>query len=473
MDPQVTSRPARDPELSRLLDGIYRTYHYDFRSYAEASLLRRMSSALVHFKLPSLARLTDRVLADPTVFTELLRFLTVQVSDMFRDPIYFKALRELVVPYLRTYASLKIWVAGCATGEEAYSLAIVLAEEGLLDRSLIYATDINPDSLRVAEAGVYTTERLAKFSENHRLGGGKVSLAEYYSAAYGNAVFDRALKKRIVFSDHSLATDSAFAEVQLASCRNVLIYFERDLQERAIGVLRESICRKGFLGLGLKETLRFTRHAYVPGGRPGSEDLPEAMIAPRIIVIGGSAGALDGLMTILAALPATFEIPIVVVVHLSPNQPSLVPGVLERATALHVVEIEDKQPLVAATVHVAPANYHVLVERDATLALSVDEPVHFSRPSLDVLFESAARAFGDAVVGIVLSGANEDGALGLWHVADAGGLAMIQDATARHSIMPNAAIAHLGTRARVLSPAKLAACLAGFHVEARVQEHAG
>jgi chemotaxis protein methyltransferase CheR len=262
MDPQVTSsRPARDPDLARLLDGIYRTYHYDFRSYAEASLLRRMSSALVHFKLPSVARLTDRVLADPAMFTELLRFLTVQVSDMFRDPIYFKALRELVVPYLRTYASLKIWVAGCATGEEAYSLAIVLAEEGLLDRSMIYATDINPDSLRVAEAGVYTTERLAKFSENHRLGGGKASLAEYYSAAYGNAVFDRALKKRIVFSDHSLATDSAFAEVQLASCRNVLIYFERDLQERAIGVMRESICRKGFLGLGIKETLRFTRHA--------------------------------------------------------------------------------------------------------------------------------------------------------------------------------------------------------------------
>jgi|HubBroStandDraft_6_1064221.scaffolds.fasta_scaffold66088_3 two-component system chemotaxis response regulator CheB len=198
------------------------------------------------------------------------------------------------------------------------------------------------------------------------------------------------------------------------------------------------------------------------------------MNAPRIIVIGGSAGALDGLLAILPALPAAFEIPIVVVVHLAPNQQSLVPGVLERATALRVVEIEDKQPLAAATVHVAPANYHVLVERDGTLALSVDEPVHFSRPSLDVLFESAARAFGDAVVGVVLSGANEDGAHGLWRVADAGGLALIQDAaTARHSIMPNAALGQLGTRARVLPPAKLAACLAGFHVEARLQEHAG
>ena len=268
---------AGDPELRRLLEGIYRVYHYDFRSYAEASLLRRMSSALTHFRLPSIAALADRALADASAFTELLRFLTVQVSDMFRDPIYFKALRELVVPYLRTYASLKVWVAGCATGEEAYSLAIMLAEEGLLERSLIYATDINPDALRIAQAGVYSTDRLPKFSENHRLGGGKTSLSDYYSAAYGNAVFDRALKKSIVFSDHSLATDSAFAEVQLASCRNVLIYFERQLQERAIGVLHESICRKGFLGLGLKETLRFTRFAPT-----FSELIPEARIFQKL-----------------------------------------------------------------------------------------------------------------------------------------------------------------------------------------------
>jgi chemotaxis protein methyltransferase CheR len=277
MDPQVTERAPRDRELSALLDAIYRAYHYDFRSYAEASLLRRMQAALVHFKLPSITRLTERVLADASAFTELLRFLTVQVSDMFRDPIYFKVLRETVVPYLRTYASLKIWVAGCATGEEAYSLAILLAEEGLLDRALIYATDINPDSLRVAQAGVYATDRLPKFSENHRLGGGKSSLADYYSAAYGNAVFASSLKKAIVFSDHSLATDSAFAEVQLVSCRNVLIYFERELQERAIGVLRDAICRKGFLGLGLKETLRFTRHAPT-----FTELAPEARIYQKL-----------------------------------------------------------------------------------------------------------------------------------------------------------------------------------------------
>jgi chemotaxis protein methyltransferase CheR len=169
--------------------------------------------------------------------------------------------REKVVPYLLTYPSLKMWVAGCSTGEEAYSLAILLAEEGLLDRTLIYATDINPESLRKARDGIYDLDRFARFSENYLLAGGRHSLSDYYSARYSSAVLDRSLKKAILFSDHSLATDSVFAEVEFASCRNVLIYFKRDLQERALGILRDSLRRKGFLGLGLKETLRFSAHA--------------------------------------------------------------------------------------------------------------------------------------------------------------------------------------------------------------------
>ena len=257
----MIDRSVRDVELGLLLDAIYLTYHYDFRSYSEASLKRRIMTALVHFKCETISRLQERVLREPQLFAELLRFLTVQVSDMFRDPMYYRALRETVVPYLKTYASLKIWVAGCSTGEEAYSLAIVLNEEGLLDRTLIYATDINPESLRAAEEGVYETERFTKFTESYRLAGGRASFGDYYSAAYGGAVLDRRLKKAIVFSDHSLATDSVFAEVQLVSCRNVLIYFDKGLQERALGLLSDSLCRKGFLGLGLKETLRFSQHA--------------------------------------------------------------------------------------------------------------------------------------------------------------------------------------------------------------------
>ena len=254
-------RSDEELELSLLLDAIFHKYHYDFRSYSEASLKRRVTASLAHFGCETISRLQDRVLREPAVFTELLRFLTVQVSELFRDPTYFRSIREKVIPYLRTYPSLKIWIAGCATGEEAYSLAILLLEEGLLDRSQVYATDIHPESLRIAQEAVFDVSRFPQFSENYLLAGGTSSLSDYYTAGYSSAVFDRRLRKAILFSDHSLATDSAFAEVELVSCRNVLIYFEKQLQERAIGVLRDSLRRKGFLGLGSKETLRFSVHA--------------------------------------------------------------------------------------------------------------------------------------------------------------------------------------------------------------------
>jgi chemotaxis protein methyltransferase CheR len=258
MDRQLTEPAAGAGELDALLDAIHRVYHHDFRNYAGSSIRRRIQAALVQLGCASIAQLRDRVVREPAVFSGLLGFLTVQVTDMFRDPVYFRAIRTHVVPYLRTYAVLRIWVAGCATGEEAYSLAIVLAEEGLLDRALIYATDINPESLRAAQAGVYELDRLARFSAAYYLAGGRGSLSDHYAAAYGGALLDRRLRKAIVFSDHSLATDRAFAEVQLVSCRNVLIYFERSLQDRALDVARESLCHRGFLGLGMRETLQFS-----------------------------------------------------------------------------------------------------------------------------------------------------------------------------------------------------------------------
>ena len=248
-------------ELQLLLDAIYLKYHYDFRGYAQASLKRRVRTALERFGCPTLSQLQDRVLRDAAVFQSLLDLLTIPVSEMFRDPRYFRTLRESVVPVLRTYPSLKVWIAGCSTGEEAYSIAILLREEGLLERTIIYATDINPHSLAKAEAGVYNVDRIAGFTENHRRSGSATSLSDYYTAAYQRAVFDRTLKTHIVFSDHSLATDSVFAEVQLVSCRNVLIYFNRPLQDRALALFRESLCHRGFLGLGAKETVRLSSHA--------------------------------------------------------------------------------------------------------------------------------------------------------------------------------------------------------------------
>lgn len=259
--PHKTKARIEDIEQRLLLDAIYHQYHYDFRAYAQASLKRRLQSALTQFACKTLSQLQDRVLHEPAVFTGLLQYLTVQVSDMFRDPSYFLALRNEVVPILRTYPSIKVWVAGCSTGEEVYSLAILLHEEGLLDRTLIYATDINPHALRAAEQGVFDLDRVAAFTENHARAGGRSSLSDYYTARYGRVVFDKALREHMVFSDHSLATDSVFAEVHLISCRNVLIYFERDLQNRALGLFHDALVHRGFLGLGSKESLRFSAQA--------------------------------------------------------------------------------------------------------------------------------------------------------------------------------------------------------------------
>ena len=274
MDAEVNAATAAgrefDVEFRLLIDAIYHIYHYDFRGYAPASLRRRLRAALTRFNCRTLSQLQDKVVHDSATFPALLDFLTVQVSEMFRDPAYFLALREHVVPLLRTYPFLKVWVAGCSAGEEAYSLAILLQEEGMLSKTIIYATDINPGTLQKAAAGVYDVERIAGFTANHRKSGGRTSLSDYYTAAYGRAVFNKSLKDHIVFSDHSLATDSVFAEVQLVSCRNVLIYFNRVLQDRAIGLFREALCRQGFLGIGAKESLRFSSHAdafldFVPG----------------------------------------------------------------------------------------------------------------------------------------------------------------------------------------------------------------
>jgi chemotaxis protein methyltransferase CheR len=249
-----------DLELPLFVEAVFHKYHYDFRDYAPASLKRRLRTALPRFGCASLSQLQHRLLYEPAIFGQLLDYLTVQVSEMFRDPEYFRALRSHVVPVLRTYPSLKIWVAGCSTGEEVYSLAILLEEEGLLKRTLIYGTDINALALRKAETGVYDINRIALFSQNFQQSGAQGSLSSYYTAAYGHAVFDASLKKHMMFSDHSLATDSVFAEMQFVSCRNVLIYFNRALQDRAVGLFRDALCLRGFLGIGTKESLRFSPH---------------------------------------------------------------------------------------------------------------------------------------------------------------------------------------------------------------------
>ncbi|HEY6726874.1 MAG TPA: CheR family methyltransferase [Polyangiaceae bacterium] len=248
-------------EIDLFLEAFFRRYRHDFRRYARPTMRRRLQLALQHFECQSLSLLQHLVLRDAATAAEMLGYLTVQVSNLFRDPGYYLALRQQVLPLLATYPSLKVWVAGCGAGEELYSLAILLHEEDLLRRTLLYATDVNAEALRRAELGVYAIDRARTFSENYRSAGGKASLSDYYTSAYDGIVFDRQLRENVVFSDHSLATDSVFAEVQLVSCRNVLIYFDAELKNRAIGLFHDSLVRKGFLALGSRENLRGTSRA--------------------------------------------------------------------------------------------------------------------------------------------------------------------------------------------------------------------
>jgi chemotaxis protein methyltransferase CheR len=261
----MQSTPKDDLEVRLLLEAIFNRYHYDFRDYAMASLRRRLSQACDVLGTNTVSGLQEKVLHEPESFSLLLQYLTVQVSDLFRDPEFFLALRRQVVPLLATYPSIKVWCAGCSTGEEAYGLAILLQEEGLLERSIIYATDINAQSLRMAASGVFSLARMRGFTENHRRSGGRGSLSDYYhsnpDANGDSAILDPALRRKITFSDHSLATDNVFSEVHLITCRNVLIYFDHGLQNRALRLFSDSLVRGGFLGLGSKESLRFTEAA--------------------------------------------------------------------------------------------------------------------------------------------------------------------------------------------------------------------
>lgn len=251
-----------DIELRMLVEAVYLKYNYDFRDYTGASQKRRVLVALREMDCATVSELQAKVLHQPEAFSQLLQYLTIPVSEMFRDPEYFAAIRSQVVPHLRTYPSLKIWVAGCSTGEEVYSLAILLHEEGLLERTMLYATDINPVSLDAARRGVFPLDRMRLFTENYQKSGGKRAFSDYYTAAYGGALFERTLIENVTFADHSLATDSVFSETHFVSCRNVMIYFNRRLQNRVLGLFHESLCHRGFLGLGSKESIDFSSYAH-------------------------------------------------------------------------------------------------------------------------------------------------------------------------------------------------------------------
>ena len=247
-------------EIELLLEGVFRHYGFDFRSYAYASIRRRLWKRVEAEGLRSVSELQALVLHDSAAMDRLLLDLSISVTAMFRDPDFYAVFRREVVPLLRTYPFIRIWHAGCSTGEEVYSAAIVLEEEGLLDRSRIYATDINDRVLKQAKAGIFPLNRMQEYTENYIKAGGKRSFSEYYTAMYDGALFSPSLTRNTVFSQHNLVTDRTFSEFHMVFCRNVLIYFDRALQDRVHSLFYDSLVMFGILALGSKESLRFSQY---------------------------------------------------------------------------------------------------------------------------------------------------------------------------------------------------------------------
>jgi len=245
-------------EIQLLIEAIKLKYGYDFSGYSKASLTRRILKGLSESSCKKVSELIPLIIHDKNFFYTFALNLSVNVTSMFRDPPFYKQIRETIIPYLKTFPFIKVWSAGVASGEELYSMAILLKEEGLYDKALLYATDFNDAVLQNAEKAIYPADEIKKSTKNYQASGGKESFGDYYHADYKSVIFDRALKKNVVFANHNLVTDGVFGEMHLILCRNVLIYFNTDLQNRVLNLFDDSLCPNGFLCLGTKETLEFS-----------------------------------------------------------------------------------------------------------------------------------------------------------------------------------------------------------------------
>lgn len=245
-------------EFDLILQAIYQKYGFDFRNYSKASIRRRLRYRLDKSNFKTISEMQHKLLYDKQFFSTLLLDLTINVTEMFRDPSFFKTLRNVVISQLKKQPFIKVWHAGCSSGEEVYSTAILLKEEGLYESSLIYATDANDVVLEKAKSGVFAIDKMKDYTINYRKAGGLASFSDYYTARYDHAIMDNSLKKNIVFSNHNLVTDSVFGEMDIIVCRNVLIYFNRELQDRVFKLFRDSLHPGAFLCLGSKETIRFS-----------------------------------------------------------------------------------------------------------------------------------------------------------------------------------------------------------------------
>jgi len=466
-----------DFEVALLLESIERRWGYDFKGYAQASLKRRIRETMVEHNIAQISELIPRVLHDPVFFEILLRKFSIPVTEMFRDPSFWLALKNEILPMLTSHAYFKVWHAACASGEEVYSLAILLEEAGLLPRATIYATDFNDEVLQKGRDGIYPIANLQKASQRYQKAGGEHSLNRYYLAQNDVVQMSKPLRDAITWANHNLTIDQVFGEMNLIFCRNALIYFTQPLQNRALDLFTKSLARGGVLCLGNKESLQFssvsaqyltlskderiyrlnpaddplqTRAERSVRTRPRVRGAASANVArvPGVCVIGGSLGSLALLRELLRALPADFPLPILIVTHQSPDAPNALVEMLSPDCALAIKEAVAGDIIQPGTVYLSAPGYHLLLEVDWSLAFSSEPPDRHARPAINLLLESVATVCAKQAIGIILTGLNDDGASGLAALQAAGGTCLVQDpAEAVASSMPLAAI-----KACALSP---------------------
>jgi chemotaxis protein methyltransferase CheR len=261
----MRSKDSTEFEISSLLEAVFQKYGYDFRQYSQAHIRRRITNRMAMSGLEDISQMQTKILNDKLFAALFLQDLSITVTEMFRDPGFYMSLRENIIPILKTYPFIKIWHAGCSTGEEAYSMAIILQEEGLYERTTIYATDFNQEALNQAKEGIFSYAMIKEYTTNYQLSGGIESFSNYYVSNYDNVIMNQSLKKNIVWANHNLVTDSVFAEVHLVLCRNVLIYFDINLQNKVQKIFYNSLINGGVLCLGSKESIQFTdlHHKYI------------------------------------------------------------------------------------------------------------------------------------------------------------------------------------------------------------------
>ena len=470
-------------EVALLLEAIERRWGHDFRDYAQASIKRRIRHTMMEHRIAQISDLIPRVLHDPEFFQGMLRNFSIPVTEMFRDPSFWLALKKEVLPMLASHAYFKVWHAACASGEEVYSMAILLEEAGLLQRATIYATDFNDEALQKGRDGVYPIANVQTASRSYRLAGGAHSLNRYYLAQGEVVQMNKPLRNAITWANHNLTIDQVFGEMNLIVCRNALIYFTQPLQNRALELFTESLAHGGFLCIGNKESLEFSSvsaryQALVRRERIYRRDTedeqiqpyavrrvhaiaPVSVAVPGVCVIGCSLGGLAALHQLLPALPADFPLPILIVAHQAPGNPSSLAEVLSPGCALIVKEAEAGETVKPGTIYLSAPDYHLLLQHDWSLAFSSEARERHSRPSINVLLESVADVCAKQAIGIILTGMNDDGALGLAVLKAAGGTCLVQDPDeAEAPSMPLAAIKATATSPRHTLPlAQLASVL--------------